>query len=73
MLEDPDLAEAAVIGLPDPEWGESVMAVLVAVPGPRSISAASKTFASIASPDSSGRKHWRVVDSAAEESAPARC
>lgn len=33
LLEDPDLAEVAVIGVPDREWGESVMAVLVGVPG----------------------------------------
>ena len=33
LLEDPSLAEVAVIGVPDREWGESVMAVLVAAPG----------------------------------------
>jgi long-chain acyl-CoA synthetase len=33
LLEDPNLAEVAVIGVPDREWGESVMAVLVAAPG----------------------------------------
>ncbi|HZZ63530.1 MAG TPA: AMP-binding protein [Roseiarcus sp.] len=33
LLEDPGVAEAAVIGAPDPEWGERVMAVLVPAPG----------------------------------------
>ncbi len=33
LLEDADLAEVAVIGVPDAEWGESVMALLVPTVG----------------------------------------
>jgi fatty-acyl-CoA synthase len=33
LLENPAIAEACVFGLPDPEWGESGVAVLVAAPG----------------------------------------
>jgi len=33
LLQEPSVAEVAVIGLPDAEWGERVVAVIVAAPG----------------------------------------
>jgi long-chain acyl-CoA synthetase len=69
LLEDPDLAEVAVIGVPDDEWGESVMAVLVAAPSAtpdftRLEQLCLQRIARFKRP-----KHWRVVDRLPKNSA----
>jgi long-chain acyl-CoA synthetase len=68
-LQDPHVAEAAVIGVPDPDWGESVMAVLVAAPEAvldlgRLERLCLDHVARFKRP-----KHWRVVDALPKNSA----
>ncbi|MDX9970011.1 MAG: long-chain fatty acid--CoA ligase, partial [Hydrogenophaga sp.] len=44
LLEAPGVAEVAVVGAPDPEWGEIVVAFVVPEPGARPDMAALDAF-----------------------------
>jgi long-chain acyl-CoA synthetase len=68
LLEHASVAECAVIGVPDPEWGESVMALIV--PGEGAVDVAEldhlclQRIARFKRP-----KHWRIVESLPKNSA----
>ena len=68
LLEHASVAECAIIGVPDPEWGESVMALIV--PGEGVVDLAEldrlclERIARFKRP-----KHWRIVESLPKNSA----
>ncbi len=69
LLEDGQVAEVAVIGIPDPEWGESVMAIIVGTSGAtpdidKLDQLCLNRIARFKRP-----KHWRVIDSLPRNSA----
>ena len=55
LLRHPDLVEASVVGRPHPDWGEEVVAFIVARPGAEVEGRRSTGSASTTSPASSAR------------------
>lgn len=68
LLEHPGVVEAAVIGVPDAEWGESVMALIVTREGSVDLQELEalclRHMARFKRP-----KHWRIVESLPKNSA----
>jgi fatty-acyl-CoA synthase len=62
LHEHPDIANVAVIGLPDERWGESVTAVIIPAPGVDVDPAALERFANVRLARYKVPRRWIVVD-----------
>ncbi|HEY1944060.1 MAG TPA: AMP-binding protein [Roseiarcus sp.] len=69
LLDHPAVAEAAVIGIPDAEWGESLMALIVPAAGASVDLGALEELCLQRVARFKRPKHWRIVDQLPKNSA----